>query len=52
MEIVIILFGIDILTLSGFFFSCVLAVNSKRKLFKYKELMDWMREYREIEYTE
>ena len=52
MEIVIILFGIDILTLSGFFFSCVLAVNSGRKVLEDEELMDWMREYREIEYTE
>ena len=52
MGIVIILFGIDLLTLSAFFISCVRAVNSSRKLFEDKELMDWMKEYQKIKHTE
>lgn len=52
MRIFIILFGIDILTFFGFFISCVLAVNSRRKLFKDKELMDWMRKNQKIKRTD
>ncbi len=51
MGIIIILFGIIALTLSGFFFGRILAVNSEQKELEDKEQMGWLRKYQETKYT-
>ncbi|WP_156961145.1 hypothetical protein [Lacrimispora celerecrescens] len=51
MEIIIILFGVIVLTLSGFFFGRVLAVNPEQKELEDKEQMDWLRKYQETKFT-
>lgn len=51
MGIIIILFGVIVLTLSGFFFGCVLAVNPEQKELEDKEQMDWLRKYQETKFT-
>ncbi len=51
MGIIIIFFGIVILTLSGFFFGRILAVNQEQRELEDKEQMDWVRKYQESKYT-
>lgn len=51
MEIIIILFGIVVLTLSGFFFCRILAVNPEQRELEDNEQMDWLRKYQETKYT-
>lgn len=47
MGIIIILFGVVVLTLSGFFFGHVLAVNPEQKELEDKEQIDRLRKYQE-----
>ncbi len=51
MGIIIILFGVIVLTLSGFFFGRVLAVNPEQKELEDEEQMDWLRKYQETKFT-
>jgi len=50
MGIIIILFGVIVLTLSGFFFSRVLAVNPEQKELEDEEQMDWLKKYQETKF--
>lgn len=47
MTIIIILFGISILTLSGYFFGHVIAVDPRLRELEDKEQMNWIRKYQE-----
>ncbi len=51
MGIIIIIFGIVVLTLSGFFFGRILAVNPEQRELEDKGQMDWLRKYQETKYT-
>ncbi len=50
MGIIIILFGVIVLTLSGFFFGRVLAVNPEQKELEDEEQMDWLKKYQETKF--
>lgn len=51
MGIIIILLGLVVLTLSGFFFGCILAVNPEQRELEDKEQIGWLRKYQETKYT-
>ncbi len=51
MGIIIILLGLVVLTLSGFFFGRILAVNPEQRELEDKEQIDWLRKYQETKYT-
>ncbi|WP_186802632.1 hypothetical protein [Lacrimispora celerecrescens] len=48
MGIIIIMFGSVVLTLSGFFFGRILAVNPEQRELEDKEQMDWLRKYQDV----
>lgn len=48
---IIILLGLVVLTLSGFFFGRILVVNPEQRKLEDKEQIDWLRKYQETKYT-
>lgn len=50
MGIIIILLGLVVLTLSGFFFCRILVVNPEQRELEDKEQIDWLRKYQETKY--
>lgn len=50
MGIIIIILGIAVLVLVGFFFSRVLAVNPEQKELEDKEQMEWLGKYQEAKW--
>lgn len=51
MGIIIILLGLVVLTLSGFFFGRILAVDPEQRELEDKEQIGWLRKYQETKYA-
>ena len=51
MGIIIILLALIVLTLSGFFFCGILAVDPEQRELEDKEQIGWLRKYQEAKFT-